>query len=69
MGTKEAKTIYRRRAQTAEWVNAQARNRGLYRLEVRGRHKVLAVALLYALVHNLLQAVALRRAQAEAAAR
>ena len=44
-------------------------NRGLYRLEVRGRHKVLAVALLYALVHNLLQAVALRRAQAEAAAR
>ena len=69
MGTEAAKTIYRERAATAEWVNAQARNRGLYRLEVRGRHKVLAVALLYALVHNLLQAVALRRAQAEAAAR
>ena len=29
MGTEVAKEIYRLRAQTAEWVNAQSRNRGL----------------------------------------
>ena len=62
MGTPEAQTLYRLRAQTAEWVNAGARNRGLYQVTVRGRQKVLAVALLHALVHNLLRAAALRRA-------
>lgn len=61
MGTPEAKTIYRLRAQTAEWVNAGARNRGLYQVTVRGAQKVLAVVLLHALAHNLLRAVALRR--------
>jgi transposase len=60
MGTPEAKTIYRLRAQTAEWVNAGARNRGLYQVTVRGRQKVLAVALLHALVHNLLRTKSLR---------
>jgi hypothetical protein len=30
MGTEEAKAIYKERASTAEWVNAGARNRGLY---------------------------------------
>ena len=30
MGTEAAKLIYRLRGQTAEWVNAQARNRGLW---------------------------------------
>ena len=64
MGTPEAQTIYRLRAQTAEWVNAGARNRGLYQVTVRGRQKVLAVALLHALVHNLLRARSLREAQA-----
>jgi transposase len=52
MATEEAKTIYKERASTAEWVNAQARNRGFYRFTVRGQEKVLAVALWYALVHN-----------------
>jgi transposase len=63
MGTPEAKVIYPLRAQTAELSNAQARNRGLYQVRVRGREKVLAVTLLYALVHNLLRAKALRQAQ------
>lgn len=63
MGTAEAKTIYKLRAQTAEWANAGARNRGLYQVRVRGLQKVLAVALLHALVHNLLRAHTLRQAK------
>ena len=59
MGTPEAKTLYRLRASTAEWVNAGARNRGLYQVRVRGRQKVLAVALLHALAHNLIRALSL----------
>jgi transposase len=66
MGTAEAKAVYRWRAQTAEWVNAGARNRGLYQVRVRGCQKVLAVALLHALAHNLLRALALKQAQEEA---
>ena len=58
--TEEAKTIYKERAATAECVNAQARNRGLYQLQVRGLLKVKAVALWYALAHNLMRAVSLR---------
>ena len=54
MGTQEAKDLYRRRAATAEWANAQARNRGLRQFLVRGLRKVKAVALWYALAHNLL---------------
>lgn len=53
MGTDEAKTIYKERAATAECVNAAARNRGLQRFQVRGLAKVTAVALLFALAHNL----------------
>lgn len=64
MGTAEAKTIYRERASAAEWVNAMARNRGLYQVRVRGRCKVLAVLLWQALTHNLMRAVALRKAAA-----
>jgi len=63
MGTAAAKVIYRERAATAEWTNAHARNRGFYQVRVRGQSKVLAVALLYALVHNLMRAKALREAQ------
>lgn len=62
MGTDEAKTIYKERASTAECVNALARNRGLQRLVVRGLQKVKAIALWYALVHNLMRGVALRAA-------
>lgn len=62
MGTAEAKQTYRLRPQTAEWVNAQARNRNLWRMPVRGLAKCRTIAVLYALAHNLLQAVALRAA-------
>ena len=61
MGTEEGKATYRLRGQTAEWVNAGARQRGLYQVTVRGLAKVRAVALLYALAHNLLRAVALQK--------
>jgi transposase len=64
MGTESAKTIYKDRAATAECVNALARNRGLVRLLVRGVAKVRAIALWYALAHNLLRAAALRAAAA-----
>ncbi len=59
MGTPGAKEIYQSRAATAECVNAIARNRNLQQFRVRGRWKVRAVALWYALAHNLMRAVAL----------
>jgi transposase len=59
MGTEEAKEIYKERAATAECVNAQARNRGLTRLLVRGLQKVEAVALWFATVHNMARGFAL----------
>jgi hypothetical protein len=62
LGTAEAKTIYKQRASTAEWVNAQARNRGLYGVRVRGQAKVLVVVLWYALAHNFGQMHKLRSA-------
>jgi len=62
MATDEAKLIYRERASTAECVNAIARNRGLQQFRVRGRPKVLAVVLLYAVTHNVMRMVALRAA-------
>ena len=43
----------------AECVNAQARNRGLIRLLVRGKTKVKSVVLMYALAHNLMRMFAL----------
>ena len=67
MGTDEAKVIYRERASTAECVNALARNRGLQRFLVRGLRKVKAVALWYALAHNLMHAVTLRAVAAQMA--
>jgi transposase len=62
MANDVAKQIYKLRAQTAEWVNALCRNRGLWQMPVRGRPKCRTVALLYALTHNLMQAVNLRAA-------
>jgi transposase len=59
MATEEAKEIYKERAATAECVNAIARNRGLYQVRVRGRRKVKAIVLWYALAHNLVRAAAL----------
>jgi transposase len=62
MGTEAAKLIYRLRAQTAEWVNAQCRNRGFWHMPVRGRPRCRIVALLYAIAHNLIVAEKLRTA-------
>ena len=59
MGTPEAKEIYKQRASTVECVNAQARNRGLQRLLVRGKKKVRAVLLWYAIAHNLMRRLSL----------
>ena len=62
MASDEAKSIYKQRAATAECVNAQARNRGLLQLRVRGQLKAKAIALWHALAHNLMRAVSLRAA-------
>lgn len=59
MAGDEAQEIYKLRAATAECVNAQARNRGLQRLPVRGRTKARCVVLLFALAHNLMRTVKL----------
>jgi len=59
MGTDEAKAIYKRRAATAECVNAHSRNRGLQQFRVRGLAKVKCVMLILALAHNLMRTVSL----------
>jgi hypothetical protein len=59
MGTDEAKDIYKRRAATAECVNAQSRNRGLQQFKVRGLAKVKCVMLIFALAHNLMRMASL----------
>lgn len=59
MATEEAKEIYKLRASVAECVNAQARNRGLVLLPVRGRAKVKCIALWFALAHNFMRMVKL----------
>ena len=59
MATDKAKELYKDRAATAECVNAQARNRGLQRMPVRGLAKVKCVVLLYVLAHNLMRMVKL----------
>ena len=60
MGTGPAQAVYRQRASTVECVNAQARNRGLIRLLVRGLRKVKAVALWFAVAHNVACGMRLR---------
>ena len=64
MGTAEAKDIYKERASTIECVNAQARNRGLLRFRVRGLEKVKAIAMWFAIAHNVMCGVRLRAAVA-----
>lgn len=60
MGTAEAKSIYKQRAATAECVNGKWRAvHGLQQFPVRGTAKVLCVALLIAVAHNLLRWLAL----------
>jgi len=67
MATAEADTIYRQRAWTAEWANAQVRLDGLVRFTVRGIAKCRTVALWHALVHNLFTGLRLRRLAAQPA--
>ena len=55
MAGDEAKEIYKQRAATAECVNAQARNRGMLRMPVRGLVKMRSVVGLFVLAHNLLR--------------
>jgi transposase len=60
MAQPAAQATYRKRAASAEWVNAQVRGRfGLDRFTVRGADKALSVVLLVVLTHNLLRAVSL----------
>jgi hypothetical protein len=64
MGTEQAKAIYKERAATIECANAQTRNRGLVRLLVRGLRKVRAVALWFAIAHNIVCGARLRARKA-----
>jgi transposase len=66
MSTEAAKVIYKLRAQTAEWVNAMCRNRGFWRMPVRGQVKCRIVATLYAITHNLMHQGNVRAKVAEA---
>ena len=59
MASSEAAEIYKQRAATAECVNAQARNRGLLRMPVRGLAKLRCVVGLFVLAHNLMRMAAL----------
>lgn len=62
MGTEDAKAIYRRRGPTAEWANAQCRNRGLVQFRLRGLAKVTREATWYVLSHNIGRILAHQRA-------
>jgi transposase len=63
MGTEEAKAIYRLRGPTAEWANAQCRNRGLLQFRLRGLAKVTREATWYVLSHNIGRILAHQRAE------
>jgi transposase len=67
MGTEAVKLIYRLRAQTAELVNAQCRNRGFRHMPVRGQPRCRIIALLFAITHNLFVVERLRSATAKSA--
>ena len=55
MANPESREAYKQRAATAECVNAQARNRGMLRMPVRGLTKIRSVVGLFVLAHNLLR--------------
>jgi transposase len=65
MGEEASKLLYRLRCQTAEWVNAQCRNRGFWHMPVRGQTKCRIVATLYAITHNLIHQGNVRAAAAK----
>lgn len=53
MESEEGKEKYKMRAETTEFSNAQARNKGLQQFLVRGLDKVSCVALIHAIAHNM----------------
>jgi transposase len=61
MISEEAKQKYVQRAAVVEWANAQARNRNLYQLSVRGQKKARAVLLWHALANNLMQTLYIKQ--------
>lgn len=67
MASDAGKLLYKQRSKI-ECSNAWARRMGLGRLLVRGKHKVRAVLLWFALAHNMLRTIVLRRDAALAAA-
>lgn len=67
MASDAGKALYSERSKI-ECSNAWARRMGLGRLLVRGRHKVRAVLLWFALAHNMLRTIVLRRDAAAASA-
>jgi transposase len=56
----KAREIYKARSSTAEFSNAQSRNKGLQQLLVRGLEKVRATVCRFALVHNMQRFFSLR---------
>jgi hypothetical protein len=67
MASARSTVMYKQRC-IAECPNAEARRMGLTRLLVRGKEKARTVLLWFALAHNMLRALALRRAAAAVAA-
>jgi hypothetical protein len=59
MTTEAAKTIYKQRGATAEWINARCRAQGLAQFIVRGAKQALSVVLLHAITNNMSRARAL----------
>jgi hypothetical protein len=59
METEEGKSLYKLRAATAEWANAQIRCHGLNSFTVRGLDKALSMVLLATIAHNLSRWIAL----------
>jgi transposase len=53
MNSELGKKTYKMRSETAEYSNAQARNRGMQQFRVRGIEKVSCVTLMYAIAHNM----------------
>ena len=53
MSSKEGQENYKKRGSTAEFVNAQAKNRGMRAFLVKGIEKAKNMALIYAITHNM----------------
>lgn len=54
MATEEGQIVYKERPSTAEFANAVTKNLGMRSFLVRGLDKVLSMALMYAITHNMM---------------